>query len=200
MLETIKWLGHASFKIKSHKVIYIDPYQINETETADIVLITHEHFDHYSPDDLKKIQGEKTIIVTTPTTGEKISGNVKTIKAGEVINIEGIEIKAVPSYNTNKEFHPKNSDKVGFIVTIDGKSVYHAGDTDVIPEMEDIKADIALLPVSGTYVMTAEEAVKAAEMIKAKYVIPMHYGSIVGSKTDAETFKKLYAGETVIME
>lgn len=200
MLETIKWLGHASFKIKSHRVIYIDPYQINETETADIVLITHEHFDHYSPDDLKKIQGEKTIIVTTPTTAEKISGNVMTIKAGEVVNLEGIEIKAVPSYNTNKEFHPKNSDKVGFIVTIDGKSVYHAGDTDVIPEMEDIKVDIALLPVSGTYVMTAEEAVKAAEMIKAKYVIPMHYGSIVGSKTDAETFKKLYAGETVIME
>ena len=200
LLNKITWLGHSSFKLTGDKIIYIDPFQIKEEEKADIILITHEHFDHYSPEDVEKIKKENTIIVTTPVTAEKIKGNVKTVIPGDELEISGIKIEAVPSYNTNKKFHPKNDKKVGFIITINGESLYHAGDTDLIPEMEHIKADIALLPVSGTYVMTSEEACKAAELIKPKYVIPMHYGSIVGSKDDALKLKQLYKGETVIFE
>ena len=198
LLKKIKWLGHAGFKIEGDKIIYIDPFQIKEREKADIILITHEHYDHCSPEDVAKIQKESTVIVTIDSCLSKLSGHIKTVKPGDEISVESIHIKAVPSYNIGKKFHEKSTDKVGFIVTVGGESVYHAGDTDFIPEMKDIHADIALLPVSGTYVMTAEEAVRAAEIIKPEYVIPMHYGSIVGSSSDADTFKKLYKGHTII--
>lgn len=200
LLDKIKWLGHAGFKIKTEKIIYIDPYEIKGQEKADLILVTHEHYDHCSPEDIKKVIKDDTIIITIESSAEKLTGNIKIIKPDEELNIYGIKIKAVPSYNINKQFHPKSTSKVGFLITIENETVYHAGDTDLIPEMNEIKADIALLPVSGTYVMDPEEACKAAEIIKPEYVIPMHYGSIVGSKKDAHRFQKLYSGKTVIKE
>ena len=192
MLENIKWLGHAGFKIKGEKTVYIDPFKIKETEPADIIIITHEHFDHLSPEDINKIQTGKTVVVTTPDCLIKVSGNIKAINPGTVLNVDGIQIEAVPAYNTNKQFHPRANGWVGVIVTVNGKRIYHAGDTDNIPEMAYLKnIDIALLPVSGTYVMTAEEAADAANRIMPKVAVPMHYGTIVGTKADAEKFKKL---------
>ena len=192
MLENIKWLGHAGFKIKGEKTIYIDPFKISDNEPADIIIVTHEHFDHLSPEDIKKIQAEKTVIVTTPDCFSKVSGNVKTISPGKSIDVDGIKIEAVPAYNTNKHFHPKANGWIGVIVTVNGKRIYHAGDTDNIPEMSNLKnIDIALLPVSGTYVMTAEEAANAANRIMPKVAVPMHYGAIVGTSADAEKFRKL---------
>lgn len=196
MVENIHWLGHDTFKIVGEKVIYTDPYKIKKKDVADIILITHEHFDHCSPEDVKKIQGTKTVIVTTPDCAKKLSGNIKTIKPGEKINVEGIEIEAVPAYNTNKQFHTKDKGWVGFIFKVNNQRIYIAGDTDYIPEMKTFKdIDIALLPVSGTYVMTAEEAVQAALDIKPKIAIPMHYGSIVGDRKDAERFANSLKGK-----
>lgn len=192
MLENIKWLGHAGFKLKGEKTVYIDPFKINDTEPADIIIVTHEHFDHLSPDDIKKIQTGKTVIATTPDLYSKFSGNIKTISPGKYLNVDGIKIEAVPAYNLNKEFHPKVKNWMGVIVTINGKRIYHAGDTDNIPEMSALKnVDVALLPVSGTYVMTAEEAADAANKIMPKIAVPMHYGAIIGTRDDAEKFKKL---------
>ena len=188
MVKNIHWLGHDTFKIVGEKVIYTDPFNIKNKDTADIILITHEHFDHCSPGDVKALQGPKTVIVTTPDCAKKLSGNIKTVRAGDKITVEGIEIEAVPSYNTNKNFHPKDNEWVGYIFTVRGQRIYLAGDTDYIPEMKNIKVDIALLPVSGTYVMTAQEAVKAALDINPRIAIPMHYDSIVGTKDDAKTF------------
>jgi len=188
MIENIHWLGHDTFKIIGEKVIYTDPYNIKKEDKADIILITHEHFDHCSPEDVKKIQGEHTIIVATPDCAAKLSGNIKTVRPGDRLRVEGIDIEAVPAYNTNKHFHPKNQNWVGYVFTVMGQRIYIAGDTDYIPEMKDIRADIALLPVSGTYVMTADEAVKAALDIQPKIAIPMHYNSIVGSEKDAKRF------------
>lgn len=188
MIENIHWLGHDTFKIAGKKVIYTDPFKIKKKDTADIILITHEHYDHCSPEDVKKIQGPNTVIVTTPDCAKKLAGNIKTVKPGDKITVEGIEIEAVPSYNINKQFHPKANKWVGYIFTVEGQRLYIAGDTDYIPEMKDFKVDIALLPVSGTYVMTAEEAVKAALDIKPKIAIPMHYNSIVGTEDDARRF------------
>jgi len=192
MLENIKWLGHAGFKITGDKTVYIDPFKINETEPADIIICTHEHFDHLSPEDIKKVQAGKTVIVTTPDSFSKVSGNVKTLVPGQSMDVDGIKIEAVPAYNLNKHFHPKDNKWMGVIITINGQRIYHAGDTDSIPEMSSLKnIDVALLPVSGTYVMTAEEAADAANRINPKVAVPMHYGAIVGTKEDAEKFRKL---------
>ena len=192
MLENIKWLGHAGFKLKGEKTVYIDPFKIGETEPADIIIITHAHFDHLSPEDIGKVQTGKTVVVTTPDCLIKVSGNVKAINPGTVLDVGGIKIEAVPAYNTNKQFHPRENGWIGVVVTINGKRIYHAGDTDSIPEMSSLKnIDIALLPVSGTYVMTAEEAADAANRIMPKVAVPMHYGSIVGTGDDAEKFRKL---------
>ena len=201
MPENIKWLGHAGFKIKGEKTIYIDPFKIRDTEPADIIIITHEHFDHLSIEDIKKIQTGKTIIVTTPDCFSKVSGNIRTVTSGQTLDADGIKIEAVPAYNINKQFHPKSSGWIGVVINVNGKRIYHAGDTDSIPEMANLKnIDVALLPVSGTYVMTAEEAAEAANRIMPKVAVPMHYGSIVGTSADAEKFKKLCRCKVEIMD
>jgi L-ascorbate metabolism protein UlaG (beta-lactamase superfamily) len=202
MIKDIHWLGHDTFKIAGDKVIYTDPFKLKKKDTADIILITHEHFDHCSPDDVKSIQGPNTVIVAPADCAKKLSGTIRIVKPGDKITLEGIEIEVVPSYNTNKQFHPKTNDWVGYIFTVKDQRIYLAGDTDYIPEMKNFRADIALLPVSGTYVMTAREAVKAALDIQPKTAIPMHYGSIVGSADDAKTFADGLKGkiEVVILK
>ncbi|MGH9909186.1 MAG: MBL fold metallo-hydrolase [Nitrososphaerales archaeon] len=198
----ITWLGHDSFKISHSKTLYIDPYKIKSAGKADILLISHEHFDHLSMDDIKKITGSNTSIVAAKQCADALKNvvakEVVVVKPGEKVNVQGIAIEAVAAYNTNKinpdtkkPFHPKEDNKVGFVVTINNVRIYHAGDTDAIQEMKHIRTDIALLPVSGTYVMTAEEAAEAVKMIKPKIAVPMHYGAIVGSEKDAEKFKHL---------
>ncbi len=206
----IIWLGHDGFLIRKDKTIYIDPYQIKGGPPADIVLITHDHFDHLSIDDLKKIVTDKTTIVGAKNCEKELKklgkGSLHFVAAGDVLTLQNIKVKAVQAYNVSKfkepgvVFHPKDYGGVGYVLTIDDVSIYHAGDTDFIPEMKEIKVDVALLPVSGTYVMTAHEAVEAANTINPKVVIPMHYGAIVGSEKDAEEFKKHYKGETVILK
>ncbi len=202
MMENIHWLGHDTFRITGEKTIYTDPYNIKRKDTADIILITHDHYDHLSPDDLKMIQGPDTVIVTTADCARKLHGNVRTVKAGDTVSVGDITIEAVPAYNTNKNFHTKDKGWVGYIFTVNGQRIYIAGDTDHIPEMKDYRADIALLPVSGTYVMTAEEAARAALDIKPKIAVPMHYGAIVGDRSNAERFAGLLKGkvEVVILD
>ena len=197
IIKQMKWLGHDAFLLNAGgKIIYFDPFQLaGELPAADIILVSHEHYDHCSPEDIEKIQTENTVIVTEPQAAKKVTGKIKILKPGENCEVAGVRIEAVPSYNTNKKFHPEGNSWLGFVLTIEGTRIYHAGDTDLIPEMKDINADIALLPVSGTYVMTAEEAVEAALAIRPKVAIPMHYDAIVGSKDDARRFADGLAGK-----
>jgi L-ascorbate metabolism protein UlaG (beta-lactamase superfamily) len=195
MTSNIHWLGHDTFRIEGEQLIYTDPFNIKKKDKADIILITHEHRDHCSPEDVKKIQDPDTIIVSPSDCAAKLKGNLKIVKPGDKIEISGVTIEAVPSYNTNKQFHTRDRGWVGYVFTVKGQRIYIAGDTDYIPEMKNIRTDIALLPVSGTYVMTADEAAQAALDIKPKVAIPMHYGSIVGTKEDAQKFAEKLKGK-----
>jgi len=199
----LHWLGHDGYKltVEGKTVIYIDPYQIFDSHhnknDADIILLSHNHFDHLSMDDLRHLIGNNTTIVAAKECMEQLknvrAAETKGVAPGDKLTVQGIPIEAVAAYNTNKHFHPKADGKVGFIITLNKMRIYHTGDTDDIPEMSAIEPDIGLVPVSGTYVMTAEEAAKAVnEKIKPKKLaIPMHYGSIVGTKKDAVKFKQL---------
>jgi L-ascorbate metabolism protein UlaG (beta-lactamase superfamily) len=199
------WLGHDGFRIVAgSKTIYIDPYQLSKEQhgknDADVVFISHNHFDHLSMDDLKHVVGKKTTIVAAKECVEQLNGagvaEVKGVAPGDKLTVQGLPVEVVAAYNTNKKFHPKADGKVGFVIIVNNMRIYHTGDADDIPEMSAAKPDVALVPVSGTYVMTAEEAAKAVnEKIKPKKLaIPMHYGSIVGSESDAKKFSELVRG------
>lgn len=197
----LKWTGHDGFQFSDNKkILYIDPFklakQYNDLHNADLILITHNHFDHLSLDDLAKIINKETVIVAAKECVDQLKTldvkEVKGVVPGEKINLQNIAVETIPAYNTNKDFHPKKDGKVGFIVTINNVRIYHTGDTDIIPEMKMTKPDIALTPVSGTYVMTAEEASEAVnDLIKPNVAIPMHYNSIVGTREDAVRFSKM---------
>jgi L-ascorbate metabolism protein UlaG (beta-lactamase superfamily) len=203
MADNIFWLGHDSFRLKGEKVVYIDPWKLAAgAEKADVILVTHDHYDHLSPDDIAKISKADTVVVAPQAVTSKLGGKPIVVKPGDKLTAAGVSVEVVPAYNANKKFHPKSAGYVGYIVTLNGKRIYHSGDTDLIPEMTQIKADIALLPVSGTYVMTATEAAEAANTIKPALAIPMHYGDpdVVGTRRDAEEFKRLAKVPVEILE
>ena len=201
VLKKIKWLGHASFRIDGLKeTIYIDPWKLKNPPPADIICITHSHFDHLSPEDIALIRKDSTIIVGPTDCKIDFGESFREILPGGSLRVNDVKIEAVRSYNTNKDFHPKGNNWVGFIISVDGWRVYHSGDTDLIPEMAEIKADVALLPVGGTYTMTVSEAIKAAKAINAKVTVPMHCGDIVGDLMDREVFKKESGHKVIILD
>ncbi len=192
MTANIFWLGHDSFRLTGEKVVYVDPWKLAAgAEPADVILVTHDHYDHLSPDDIAKISKPGTVVVAPSAVAAKMPA-VTVVKPGDHLTVAGVAVEVVPAYNTNKKFHPQAAAHVGYIVTLNGKRIYHAGDTDLIPEMAQIKCDIALLPVSGTYVMTALEAAEAANTIRPALAIPMHWGdaAVVGARADAEEFQR----------
>ena len=191
MVEKIFWLGHSGVRIESGTVLYIDPFQIADGPEADLILISHAHHDHFSPEDIRKIRGKETVIVTTPDVAAQLTGEVRPVRPGDRLTVGPVAIEAVSAYNLDKPFHPKKNDWVGFILTVDGKRIYYAGDTDDVPEMQALKADIAILPVGGTYTMTAAEAAAVANRLRPEAAIPVHYGTIVGSADDARRFAEL---------
>ncbi len=207
-LKRITWLGHASVRIDTPSaVVYVDPWKLKSFEPADIILISHEHYDHFSKDDVAQLCKEGTVIVTTPAVAEQLTGDVRAVRPGDTVTVKGVKIEAVPAYNltkfrpTGEPCHPQPNAWLGFIVDVDGMRVYHAGDTDNIPEMANMKPDIAILPVSGKYVMTADEAIDAVRMLKPKAAIPIHFGAgVAGTLADAEQFQREAATKVHILQ
>jgi L-ascorbate metabolism protein UlaG (beta-lactamase superfamily) len=209
----IKWLGHAGFLIKNSKVIYIDPYNIKEgLEKADLILLTHSHYDHCSIADIDKIIKEGTKIIAPADCQSKIVRfnvpiKIEIIEPERELILGRIKISTLPAYNTDKPFHPKEESWIGYLIKMNDVLIYHAGDTDIIPEMKKLtgynqsdKKFIALLPVGGRFTMSAEEAAEAAKIIKPSLAIPMHYGNIVGTDDDAEEFVQLCKEEGIDAE
>ena len=198
MLEYIEVLCHSSIKINKEKVIYIDPFKIDKNyNDADIVFITHDHYDHYSEEDIDKVINENTTIIIpeellTNLLRKGINKNaIITVEPNEKYVVQGIKFETIPAYNTNKTFHPKENYWVGYIITLDGISYYIAGDTDITEENRKVKCDVAFVPVGGTYTMDFKEAAQLINEIQPKIAVPIHYGSVVGTKQDATDFIKL---------
>jgi len=202
ILKDIHWLGHDSFRIDGTHVIYLDPWKLPiGSPEADLILVSHDHFDHCSTEDVESVRGDDTLLIASPSSVPNLKLPVRIMHPGEKLKHRGVTIEALPAYNIGKTFHPKGADHLGFILTIDGERVYFAGDTDIIPEMTGLTCDVALLPVSGTYVMTAEEAAEAVGVIKTRVAIPMHYGAgVVGTIEDALNFKELSDVPVVILD
>jgi len=194
-LENIHWLGHSSFRIETPDgvIIYIDPFKLKSAlPKADLIICTHEHHDHCSPQDIEKISSQNTVIAGPPEVAAKLAPKkVLEAKPYEIFSSQGVMVEPVPAYNLDKPYHPRHLGHVGYVICAGGLRIYHAGDTDLIPEMRSIKADVALLPVGGTYTMDAADAAKAAAIIKPLVAVPMHYGSHVGKREYGEEFKKL---------
>jgi L-ascorbate metabolism protein UlaG (beta-lactamase superfamily) len=197
LVSKLHRLGHDTFRVDGPPIIYIDPWKLPpDAQAADLILVTHDHFDHCSPEDVKKISKPGTVVIADPASAAKLPG-ARILRPGEKMAVGEVAVEAVPAYNVNKfrspgqPFHPKSAGYNGYIITEGGERLYHAGDTDHIPEMAGYRCDVALLPVSGTYVMTADEAAAAAVDIKPRVAVPMHYGDIVGGAADVQRFREL---------
>lgn len=199
MTENIAVLTHSSIRIKdADRTIYIDPFKVEgDPKDADFILVTHDHFDHFSPEDIAKIAKEDAILVVPEKMAKKAQeaadmvGEIKTVRPGESYEFEGLRFETVPAYNMLKPFHPKKAGWVGYILEIGGKRVYIAGDTDATKEAEAVDCDIAMIPIGGTYTMDARKAAKLINAMKPAIAIPTHYGSVAGKPEDGETFAKL---------
>lgn len=211
LLDSLEWLGHSGFRVGVRgTTIYIDPYRVPDGPPADLILVTHGHYDHFSPRDIERISTGDTVLVAPAAVAERAPGRVRSIAPGDVLELEeiaGVEVAAVAAYNTSKRdregrlFHPRTAGCVGFDLNVRGERLYHSGDTDVIPEMDSVVGvDIALLPVSGTYVMSATEAAEAARRIQPRVAVPMHWGDGVGTRADAELFAQKAPVEVRVME
>lgn len=204
MLENIEVLYHSSIRINKEKVIYFDPFKINKNyNDADIIFITHDHYDHYSEEDIEKVEKRETVIVAPEELLTKLlkkgykKENIVLVNPNEKYTVKGIKFETIPAYNNDKQFHPRENGWVGYIIELDGVRYYIAGDTDITQEVKQVKCDVAFVPIGGTYTMDYKEAAELVNIIKPKITVPIHYGSIVGTKQDAEKFERLIVQDVI---
>ena len=198
MLENVDVLCHSSIRINKEKIIYIDPFKIDKNyKDADLIFITHDHYDHYSEDDIDKVKKDETVFIVPEELLTKLlvrgynKNNIITVEPNMQYMVEGIKFETIPAYNMNKQFHPKENEWVGYIIEIKGIRYYIAGDTDITEENKKVKCDVAFIPVGGTYTTDFKEAAQLVNEIKPKIAVPTHYGSVVGTKQDATDFVRL---------
>ena len=198
MLENVDVLCHSSIRINKEKTIYIDPFKIDKNyKDADLIFITHDHYDHYSEDDIDKVKKDETVFIVPEELLTKLlvrgynKNNIITVEPNMQYMVEGIKFETIPAYNINKQFHPKENEWVGYVIEIKGIRYYIAGDTDITEENKKVKCDVAFIPVGGTYTTDFKEAAQLVNEIKPKIAVPTHYGSVVGTKQDATDFVRL---------
>ena len=212
LLDAVEWLGHSGFRIRAGRAtIYIDPYRVtNGAPKADVILVTHGHYDHFSPQDVERLSHERTCQIGPPAVVERVGGHAVSVAPGDEVEpdgVHGVGVRAVAAYNTSKRdpdgnvFHPREAGFVGYDLNVRGERLYHAGDTDVIPEMDQVAGvEVALLPVSGVYVMTAGEAAEAARRIASRVAVPMQWVEHIVTRVDAEACADKASVEVRIMQ
>lgn len=193
LFGSVEVLYHSSIRITGEKTVYVDPFGVDKDyRDADLILITHDHFDHFSPEDIGKVRKADTVIVTPASTAKKAEelgfDTVLTVAPGDTLTAAGLSVQAVAAYNTNKPNHPKSNNWLGYVVSMGGARYYIAGDTDDTPEARAVVCDLALVPIGGTYTTTAEEAAAVVNAIRPAAAVPTHYAAIVGSREDAKRF------------
>ena len=205
MLENVEVLCHSSIRFSKGNTIYFDPFKIETNyNDADVIFITHDHYDHYSEEDIGKIVKEDTVIVIPEDLKTKVlkkgwkEENIITVIPNKSYTVKNIEFQTVPAYNVNKQFHQKENNWVGYLVNMEGITYYISGDTDITKENKKVKCDVAFVPVGGTYTMDYKEAAELINEIKPKVAVPTHYGSIIGSKKDGAKFAKLVDADIVV--
>jgi L-ascorbate metabolism protein UlaG (beta-lactamase superfamily) len=195
MLDRFTWYRQSAYLWQGDGInVYIDPWGVSGDPPADVVFITHAHGDHYDPDDLRKVVREgSTKLVAPHDIAAELSGDVTAVAPGDAGEAAGIRFQAVPAYNVVEErleMHPRSNNWVGYILDLGEHSYYHAGDTDHVPELDSVKADVSFVPIGGTYTMEAPEAAELVKAQQPKLAVPMHYGFVVGTQADAELFKR----------
>lgn len=197
MLEGITWFRQAAFRWKGDGlVVYVDPWGVTEPEPADLILITHAHYDHYQPHEIDRLRTSETKIVAPKDVAAELSGDVTAVAPGESHEVGGFRFETVPAYNIAEErldMHPRRNGWVGYLFEYQGRRYYHGGDTDALPELETISTDVAMVPIGGTYTMDAEEAATFVKTMAPGLAVPMHYGYVVCSPSRADVFRKLAA-------
>jgi L-ascorbate metabolism protein UlaG (beta-lactamase superfamily) len=193
MLEGVTWFRNSSFRWQEEGLtVYIDPWGIDDPTPADVIFVTHAHYDHFVPEDIEKISTDRTKLVGPEDVAKELSGDVTVVARGEALEVGGVKVQCVPAYNVAEErleFHPDASGWVGYILEFGGRVYYHAGDTDHLPELESIRSDVAFLPAGGTFTMDAQQAAGLAKAMAPGLAVPMHYGFVSGSSKDGETFR-----------
>lgn len=193
-----KKLYHSSIRIAGEKIVYIDPWQIaGEPHDADLILVTHDHHDHYSPEDIEKLTKPGTILVVPESMADQAS-QARTVRPGEKYTFCGVPVETVAAYNVGRPFHSAERKYVGYIVTLEGVRYYIAGDTDKIPENETVRCDVAFVPCGGKYTMDAAQAAALVNVIRPKVAVPTHYGTVTDSADAAEVFSRLVDKEIVV--
>jgi L-ascorbate metabolism protein UlaG (beta-lactamase superfamily) len=194
MLDRFTWFRQSAYLWRGEGLtVYIDPWMVTTDDPADVIFITHAHFDHYQHEDIEKIRKGGTKIVAPADIARELSGDVTPVSPGDSLEVQGIKVQAVPAYNVVEErlqAHPKENNWVGYVLRLGENTYYHAGDTDHLSELESVQTDVAFVPIGGTYTMDPGEAAGLAKAINPKIAVPMHYGFVVGSPSDAERFAK----------
>lgn len=202
MLTGVTWFAQSALRFRrGGKVVYVDPWHLpKEADAADLILITHEHGDHLSQEDIARVRADGTEVVVATPGADKVDDPRHVVSAGDTVCVAGVTVRAVPAYNVDKAFHPLEKGGVGYVFELDGVTYYHAGDTDLTEDLRKVKADVAFLPVGGHYTMGPKEAAEAAAAIGPRLAVPIHWGDVVGSRSEATIFTEEYGGESQIMQ